>query len=217
MTSGTHHHHGVVHSATVVTPEASLFAVRPSTIANRYSRALFSFIKEAGIDRLREYNHLLSDLSMTVDGSPELSSLLDSPIFSGEEKKAIFHKLLDDITGKTLSSEDDGRTIYNFCNMLIDNERIGLLHEIAVGFTYRLHAEEGIESCELTTAIELVQDKRGAVQSQIEAALKRKINLNFSVDPEILGGVRLRIGDRLVDASLRTQLNILKDTIKQGE
>jgi F-type H+-transporting ATPase subunit delta len=216
MKHSTIHLHGIVEFPGAISPEQSVAAVRPSVIAHRYSHAIFSFVKDFGMDRLRKYHAILFDLSQSVDDSLELARLLNSPLFCAEDKKTILRRMLDEITSKNLLSQADGRGLYDFCYLLVDNGRIGLLHEVAVGFTHLLHAEEGIERGELTTAIELDQDRRNAIRSQLEETLKNKLELSFNVEPEILGGVRLRIGDHLFDASLRTQLNILKDTIKRG-
>ena len=67
------------------------------------------------------------------------------------------------------------------------------------------------------TAIELANAKRDKVKAQLEAQAGRKLELGFSVDKNILGGVVLKVGDRILDASLRAQLGILKDNIKRGE
>ena len=67
------------------------------------------------------------------------------------------------------------------------------------------------------TAVELAEAKRVQVKAALEQQAGRKLELTFSVNKDILGGVVLKVGDRVLDASLRAQLGILKDNIKRGE
>jgi F-type H+-transporting ATPase subunit delta len=79
-----------------------------------------------------------------------------------------------------------------------------------------LDTEKGVLHGELVTAVEIAGDERAAVLERLEKQAGRSLDLVYSVDPGILGGIILRVGDRVLDASLRAQLSFLKDNIKRG-
>ena len=75
----------------------------------------------------------------------------------------------------------------------------------------------GIVKSELITAIELAPERQEEIQKSLEAKAGRKLAMNFSVDPSIIGGLILKIDDRALDGSLRAQINVLRENMKRGE
>jgi len=94
---------------------------------------------------------------------------------------------------------------------------MGSIDGIADAFDTLLDVKNGVIRGEILTAVELEGQKQEAVLSDLEKKAGRKLALQFGVAPEILGGVVLKVGDKVMDASLRAQLSILKDSIKRGE
>lgn len=178
-------------------------------VARRYATALFELGKKQGTTELDAMGNELSTLATTVKGAPSLASLFGNPIFSIDEKRAV----LKEILGKTKVN----KTVQNFCYLLADKDRLGFLAEINEYYNLLLDAEKGAIRGELVTAIPLAAAKQAAVKAQLEKQAGQKIELAFSVDQTLLGGVLLKVGDRVLDASLRAQLGILKDNIKRGE
>ncbi|ABB37789.1 ATP synthase subunit delta [Oleidesulfovibrio alaskensis G20] len=177
--------------------------------ARRYARALFAIGQKQGLAELDAFGSELSAVAKAVEESPALARLFRNPLFSIEEKRAVLAKLLQ--------AAGAGQTVSNFCNLLADKGRLADLPDINAFYSLLLDAEKGIIRGELVTAIKLAKAKRDAVKEQLEKQAGQKIELNFSVDKDILGGVVLKVGDRVLDASLRAQLGILKDNIKRGE
>lgn len=178
-------------------------------VARRYARALFSIGKKAGAKELDSFGQELASLAQAIEGSPELGKIFRNPIFSHEEKRAIISKVLDGIKVSA--------TIRNFCFLLAEKNRLALIPDIQAFYNILLDAEQGVVRGELVTAIELPKSKRDEVKSQLEKQANQKLILDFSVNKGILGGVMLKIGDQVLDASLRAQLGILKENIKRGE
>ncbi len=178
-------------------------------MARRYARALFDLGKKKGLGELDAYGKDLSGLAQAVQASPELYRVLRNPIFSAEDKKKVLGKLLDKFGA--------GQTVRNFCMLLADKGRLAFLPDIEAYFSSLLDVEKGVVRGELVTAIELGKAKQDKVKGQLEAQAGQKLVLDFSVDPAILGGVMLKVGDKVLDASLRAQLDILKENIKRGE
>ncbi len=178
-------------------------------VARRYARALFELGKKSGVSELDSYASALEALRSAQAESPDLARVFRNPIFSAEEKKKLVASL-----AKKLKIEG---TILNFCLLLADKGRLDALDSIASVFHELLDAEKGILRGKLLTAVKLDDAKQAAVVKQLEKKAKRTLMLDFGVSPEILGGVVLQVGDQVMDASLRAQLSILKDTIKRGE
>ena len=178
-------------------------------VAHRYARALFALGKKSGLPELESYAASLAGMRQALTASPDLVRVFRNPIFSIAEKK----KLVGSIAKKI---KLEGPTL-NFCLLLAEKGRLDCLEAIATVFDELLDAEKGVLRGKLLTAINLDQAKQAAITAQLETTAKRSLTLEFGVEPEILGGVVLKVGDQVMDASLRAQLSILKDTIKRGE
>lgn len=180
-----------------------------SIVAKRYAYALFSIGKEVGDNELDAYWRSLSDLDQALKSSPELTQVLTSPIFSFEEKSKVISKL-----GETLELN---KTILNFCFLLAEKKRISAFSSICADFGRLLDEERGIIRGEILTAVALTKKKQQEVLQSLGEKSKSELALEFGVAPEIIGGVILKVGDKVMDASLRAQLSILKESIKRGE
>ncbi len=180
-----------------------------TVIARRYAGALFALGKKSGIKDLEQHNASLVALSEIVQASPELDKVFKSPVVVADEKKKVLSKLL-----KKVGAD---KTVTNFCLLLADKNRLSNLNRIAGCYSTLLDAEKGVIRGHLLTAIALDGKKQGDIKKQLEDMAGKSIELSFDVDTSILGGVVLKVGDRVLDASLRAQLAILRDTIKRGE
>lgn len=178
-------------------------------IARRYAEALLSLGKKGGGSRLERFAADLAAIAKTEEESPEFLHFLANPAFSVAEKR--------DVLAPVLKKLGVTPQIRNFCMLLADKERLTLLPQIADVFGQLKDAEMGIINGELVTAIELSPEKKEEVTARLAQQLNKEINLTYTVDKDILGGVVLKVGDMVLDASLNAQLNILKETIKRGE
>lgn len=179
-------------------------------MARRYAKALFAVGKKVGEAELASFGKDLAALDEALKASPELLRVFKNPIIGIEEKKAV--------VGKVLDSLDAGGVVKNFCSLLADKDRLGNLPEIAAVYRDILDAEQGIVRGECLTAVDLDTTKQDEIKKALETQLKdQKLVLDFAVDPSILGGVKLKVGDKILDASLKAQLSLLKDQIKRGE
>lgn len=177
--------------------------------ARRYAQALFSLGKKAGAGELDAYGKDLAALSGLLSANPMLKRVLKNPIFGVKEKRALIDSLLDKIGASAV--------VRRFCALLADKERLGILAEIQAVFSTLLDVEQGVVRGGLVTAVSLDGKKQTTIKSQLEKQTGKKLVLEYAVDPSILGGVVLKVGDTVLDASLRAQLNILKENIKRGE
>lgn len=180
-------------------------------VARRYAHALFSLGREGGEATLDLYGEALSSLAELTDSSPELARAFRAPVISAAEKRDVIVRLLG-----LIGPAGEDRTVRDFCLLLTDKGRLPLLRDIAACFNALLDAEKGVLRGELATAVPLNKKRRTQAVATLEKQINKKLVLRFEVDPTILGGMVLRIGDTVLDASLRAQLNSLRDTIKRG-
>jgi F-type H+-transporting ATPase subunit delta len=162
------------------------------------------------VPQLEQYGAALSGLAGMVAISPALERMFKSPVITVAEKRALVDQLLD----KTGADA----TVKNFCHLLADKGRLAALPAIAGCYGELLDAEKGILRGTVITAVKLNAEKQKNLKTGLEKkAGSKKLELEFNVDKSILGGLMLKVGDRVLDASLRAQLTILRDTIKRGE
>lgn len=180
-----------------------------NVVARRYARAIFALGRQKGLEELERYGKDLATVAGVLKESPELLRVFKNPLFGVEEKKAVLVKILE----KAKASPVAG----NFMKLLADKERLGVLPEIEAHYADLLDAEKGVIRGELLTAVKLDASKQKEVKASLEKQAGKELILEFATDPEILGGVVLKVGDRVLDASIRAQLEMLKENIKRGE
>jgi F-type H+-transporting ATPase subunit delta len=178
-------------------------------IARRYARALFAIGLEKGEKELQAYAKDLSQLAELLNKSPELSRIFKNPIFTAEEKKGGIRSVLDKM--------EPNQVIRDFCFLLADKDRLAYLTEIEDHFRVLLDKEQGVMRGEIITAVTLAKAKKENIKKKLEEQLEQSLVLNHRVDKNILGGLVLKVGDKVYDASLKAQLNMLKENIKRGE
>ena len=178
-------------------------------VATRYAKALFALGRKAGKGELDKFASSLNGIGEAYSKSPALAEVFCSSVFTQDEKRKVLTKL-----SKSLSLH---KTVVNFCLLLSERRRMNVLPDIVTAFQALLDVEKGTIRGKLLTAIALDEAKRTAYQAELEKKAGTKLELEFGVAPEILGGVVLKVGDKVLDASLRAQLSILKDSIKRGE
>lgn len=179
---------------------------KATDVGQRYARALFDLAEEAGATAAVEAD--LVSLKKAHAESADLRHLLASPAFGAEDKgaglagvaaRAKFHA----ITGK-------------FLGLLAANRRAGALIEVIDAFR-RLSADKrGVVAAEVVTALPLSAAQEKGVAAALRAALGKDPEISTRVDPAILGGLKVRVGSRLFDASLKSKLDSLKFALKRA-
>src|SRR4051794_294060 len=163
-------------------------------IAQVYSRALFDVAKEQdALDQIREE---LAQFADALSDNQELQVFLFSPFFSTEEKKDGLHKILE--------GADDA--FVNFLELLVEKHRMPALFRIRRQYDERWEEENRLLPVQVTSAIELDDETVEQISSRIAEQTDRRIELSTEVNPEILGGIVLRGGNSILDASIRNRL-----------
>lgn len=168
--------------------------------ASRYASALLELSKEKNnLDKI--YEDIVS-LQKTVEGSKELQNLLNSPIVKADKKaealKAIFSQEFDQLT-------------IQYLELLASKSREALIPEIANQFVNQYNNHYNIVEVEVTSAVKLDDAQRNKVLSLVKH--DGKVNIKESIDPSIIGGFVVKIGDKQIDASVAKQFKELRKEI----
>lgn len=170
-------------------------------IARVYGDALFGVAKEAGkLDEIREQ---LGEFAEALDGSRELQIFLFSPYFSSAEKR--------DGVAKVISGADE--ELVNFLELLAEKHRMPAIFRIRKHFDEKWAEENRMLEVRLTSAVPLDSEVVERVGKEIERKTDMKIDLASDVDEEVLGGLVLRVGNMVLDASLRSKLERLRKEV----
>jgi F-type H+-transporting ATPase subunit delta len=163
-------------------------------IAQVYSRSLFEVAKEQ--DKLDAIRDQLGEFTDALNDNRDLQVFLFSPYFSTVEKKEGLHKVLDGADP----------AFQNFLDLLVEKHRMPTLFRIRRQFEERWQEENRLLPVQVTSAIELDDETVEQISSRIAEQTDRKIELTTDVNPEILGGIVLRVGNSILDASIRNRL-----------
>lgn len=177
-----------------------------SEVANRYAQALFDLARER--DRIQAVEADLVSLDAARHESPDFRRLLASPAFGAEDKARAFAALaergaFDDVTRR-------------FLQLLARNRRASDLADVVRAFRRLSAKHRGVTSAEVVSAAPLADSQRDQIASALRQALGRDPEITTRVDPSILGGLRVRVGSRLFDASLKSRLDHLKTALKRA-
>jgi F-type H+-transporting ATPase subunit delta len=173
-------------------------------IATVYARSLFEVAKEASkLDEIRED---LDSIADAVSEDHELQVFFFSPYFSTEEKKEGLRKFL----------QDADPILLNFLDLLIDNHRMPALFRIRTLLDGLWENENDLLPVSVTSAVELDEETVRHIGDRIGEQTGRKVELTSSVDPDLLGGIVVRVGNSIIDASIRNRLDQLRKQVARG-
>lgn len=179
---------------------------RETEAGERYARAAFDLAQDQKL--LDKVHGDVAGLKALLLESAELRAVMASQFYKSELKLnallAVAAKLkLQDLTKKALG-------------VMAANRRLDHLFPFITAFNKRYAAHKGIVSAQVTTAVELSDEQAADLKAALAKALGHQADIATSVDPAILGGLKVRVGSRLFDASLKTKLDSLKFALKRA-
>lgn len=168
--------------------------------ARRYAQAVFDIAKERG-----EIDRWLDDLRLAAEvlREPRAARFMANPDVPFDQKQKVL----------TASFGDFSPLALNLIFLLIRRGRIQSLGNVVQEFESLVNEWRGIEIAEVITAVPLGDEQAGAVVRRLEALTGKKILLRQAVDPSIIGGLIARVGDRLVDGSVKGRLAVLREQL----
>lgn len=174
-----------------------------ATIARPYAEAAFAQALEEG--KLSDWSNMLGLLSMIVSDN-NMRGVINNPKLDNQQ----LCQFIVDICGDKLSKSGE-----NFVKVLIEAERIGLASEVFSLFEQKRAAAEGISDVDVISAYPLDDAQVNAISESISKRLGKKVDINTEEDKGLIGGVIIRAGDSVIDASLRGRLKELNNIFAQ--
>ncbi len=174
-------------------------------VSQTYGEALFEVAMEE--QKADIFLTEAQDILATLEQNPELDKLMKHPKISKQDKEQV----LEEIFKGQLSEEMTG-----FMKLLVNKERYNELPKILEFLIDRIKEEKKIGVAFVTTAVELSEEKKQSVKARLlQTTQYKEMEMNFSVDESLIGGMVIRIKDRVVDSSVRTQLEEMKKQLLQ--
>ena len=175
-------------------------AALAGSVARRYARALFAI----GVDRgtFEQLGQELGELAALWGASPELRQALENPVFKPAEKRAVLERVLP----RVAPTQD----VQRFLLLLLERRRISALPAIARAFRELADAHTGRVRALVTSAQPLGAGEMERVRRSLEQRTGKKVILEAAVDPALIGGLVARVGDLVLDGSVRTRLATLR-------
>jgi F-type H+-transporting ATPase subunit delta len=173
-------------------------------VAQVYSRSLFEVAKEQ--DKLDRIRGEVAQFADALAENRELSVFFFSPYFSTQEKEEGLRRMVTDADP----------TLLNFLQVLIENHRLPLIHRIRRQFDVLWDHENRRLPVQVTSAVALDRSVVEALESRIREQTGQNVQLESKVDPDILGGIVLQVGNSVLDASVRHRLEQLRREVARA-
>jgi len=172
--------------------------------ARRYAKALFNLARER--ENLDAIADSLAVVTSTAQGSPDLMTMLHHPLITKERKK----ELLAQVFGGEIQAD-----VQNFLFLLVEKDRASIIPSVAREFARLTDEHRRVADAEVVSAVPLSQEQTSAIVNQLQTSTGYTIRLTTRVDETILGGLVIRVGDKLMDGSVVTRLQTMRDGLKQ--
>jgi F-type H+-transporting ATPase subunit delta len=177
-----------------------------SGMAGRYATALFELALEGkAVDPVKSD---LAAFDALVASSPDLTRLVRSPVFSADEQAKALSAVLDKAGIKGVAA--------NFLRVVASNRRLFAAREMIRGFNALVARHKGEVTAQVTVAEKLNDARMNEIRDALKAVTGKDVQIDVDVDPSIIGGLKVKVGSRMVDASLRTKLNSIKFAMKEA-
>jgi F-type H+-transporting ATPase subunit delta len=181
--------------------------VKHTIVAKRYAKALFAVGKEEG--KLEEFSRSLNTLAAIYAEVPVVLDALTNPLYPMEVRGKVMEHLASTVEADQLMK--------NFLDLLVQKKRAEALDEIAEQFQNLVDDDQNICRGTVVAATELSEELQARVQSTLEKITGKKVILTSEVEPAIIGGMIAKVGDLVLDGSIKSQLAGLNESIKGSE
>jgi len=177
------------------------------TVSRRYAKALLMLGQEDG--KYKEYGEELTGFAQLLEREPELKDALLNPIHGMEERRKLLLRIVDLLKLSTV--------VGNFVKLLFDKHRLRAVEGIAQVYQQLVDDIENVKRARVKAAIALDEATQERLRQGLEKLTKSKVVMEVEEDPTIIGGIVARVGDLVLDGSVRTQLSSLKESLIKGE
>ena len=178
-----------------------------SRVAKRYARALLGLGQED--EKFKEYGKDLLDFSSFFGSNKELREILTSPAFVVSDRKKILNEIL--------AKSDYSETVKNFLNLLLDKNRIDAIPEVSSYYEKLMDEVSHIAHVDVITPMPLRESAARSLEKVLEEMTSKRIRMEMKEDKTLIGGLVVKIGDLVLDGSLKAQIEGLKESLGRGE
>jgi len=175
-----------------------------SVAASRYAKALLDVLYPSKSEKGREQ---LGQFASVLSEQTDARMVLENPTIATERRRDLLNRI-----GEALALEPPVR---NFLGLLIDRNRLDLLAEITATYETLLDERLGVVKARVTSALELDSKQKDQVVTRLEALTGKKVRMEVSVDPSLIGGLVAQVGSTIYDGSIRQQLETFRNTLIQ--
>jgi F-type H+-transporting ATPase subunit delta len=175
-----------------------------SVAARRYAKALLDVLypakADAGLEQLQAFSTVLKQ-------NTDAKLVFENPTVSTERRKDLLNKIGDALKLDT--------PLRNFIGILIDRNRLDILGEVVTTYSSLLDEKLGVVQAHVTSAHALNSIQQGEVTAKLQALTGKKVRMQVSIDPELIGGMIAKVGSTIYDGSIRTQLQTFRNSLTQ--
>ena len=175
-----------------------------ASMAGRYAAALFELAKDQ--KQIERVEADLATFRRMLEGSDDLRRLVCSPVISSEAQTRGLAAILERAGISQLTA--------NFFKLIARNRRLFAASDMIKAFRALLARERGEVSAEVASAHPLAPEQMQLLSDNLKASIGKNVQINTRVDPNLLGGLIVKVGSKMIDSSLRTKLNNLKVAMK---
>ena len=173
-------------------------------LAGRYANAVFELARDQkAVDAVSSD---LAGLRRAVETSPDLARLVRSPVFSAEDHAKALKAILEKMGAHPLTVK--------FVLLLAQKRRLFVLNQIITSYESLVAKSRGETEAEVTSARHLQDDEIAELKAVLKSKLGKEPRLHSRIDPTLLGGLIIKVGSRMIDSSLRTKLDGLRQAMK---
>jgi len=182
-------------------------SVNPTSgVAERYAQALYKLAQERNVTSA--VAEALGDFGAMIEQSSDLKRFVASPVFSAEDQLKAITALLNQFGYGDITA--------NFIKLVASKRRLFVLPEMIRAYLALNDKAKGVTRAQVTVAAPLSADRSAALEAALrQVAGGQSVKVNVKVDPSIIGGIVVKLGSRMVDASLKTKLNLLRTRMKE--
>lgn len=181
--------------------------MKNSVLAKRYAKALFAVGKDE--NAFDDYSKALNEMAQLFNTTPEVSDALTNFLYPVDVREKVMDHLIQALGASQVMA--------NFFKLLVQKKRANILPDIAEVFQAMVDADKNMCQGTVVSAMELSPELCDKVKATLEKITGKQVVLTTQVDPSIIGGMVAKVGDLVLDGSIKSQLAGLKESIKGSE
>ena len=174
-----------------------------SVVPRRYAQALLMIAVER--DAVEQYEAELAQFRQALSANPEVKDLLENMRVAPEKKKKALDLLIKDFASPI---------IYNFLHLLVDKKRENFFLDVITAYNKYADEVRNIINAEVWSVVELTTKDHRHLEQKLARLTGKKVRLHNIIDPSLLGGIKVKVGDLVIDGSVTTKLTLLKNQLQ---